>query len=127
VLIDAAQRGEPPGTISVVEPELADADEVSTEDLLVSPHELDPTKVLKLVSALGGSCKRVMLVACEPLTLGGEEGAMGLSEPVAAAIDAAVGIVEDLVEHLINGQETCAAEPLAQRRSSFSQEGVRSL
>ena len=57
---------------------------------MLSPHELDPGKGSRLATALGGSCKQVLLVACEPLTFGGEQGIMGLSEPVAAALDAAV-------------------------------------
>ena len=97
VLVDTAQRGERPGTISVVEPDPDEAGEAAPEDLMLSPHELDPAKVLRLVTALGGKCKRVLLVACEPLTFGGDEGIMGLSEPVAAALDAAVATVEDLV------------------------------
>ncbi|MFZ3310089.1 MAG: hydrogenase maturation protease, partial [Xanthobacteraceae bacterium] len=78
VLVDTAQRGETPGTISVVEPDQEEAGTPMPEDLMLSPHELDPAKVLRLVTALGGTCKRVLLVACEPLTFGGEQGAMGL-------------------------------------------------
>ncbi len=47
--------------------------------------------------ALGGACPRLLVVACEPLTFGGEDGAMGLSAPVAAAVDPAVAAVEELV------------------------------
>jgi hydrogenase maturation protease len=98
ILIDAAQRGAVPGTVSVIEPEWSDAEPSS--DLMLSPHELDPATVLRLASALGATCACVRLVACEPLTCGGEEGVMGLSEPVAAAVDVAVGLVEDLVREL---------------------------
>jgi hydrogenase maturation protease len=99
ILVDAAQRGEAPGTVSIVEPEQVDADNASSEDLSLSPHELDPAKVLRLASVLGGNCRRVLLVACEPLALGGEEGVMGLSAPVAAA----VGVAAEAVEELIDG------------------------
>ncbi len=67
-----------------------------------SPHALDPASVLRVAGALGGTCKRVILVACEPLDLGGEEGTMGLSAPVAASIEHAVTTVEELVEELIS-------------------------
>jgi hydrogenase maturation protease len=40
---------------------------------------------------------KILLVGCEPATLGGDEGHMGLSEPVAAAVDEAATIVESLV------------------------------
>ena len=69
ILVDAAQRGEAPGVVSVVEPDLIEAEDSTPEELALSPHELDPAKVLRLASALGGNCRRVLLVACEPLTL----------------------------------------------------------
>lgn len=100
VLIDAAERGEPPGTVSVIEPELPEGDPAPT-DFQLSPHDLDPANVLRLAAALGGACRRMLLVACEPLTFGGEEGVMGLSPPVAASLDTAVAAVEQLVSELI--------------------------
>ncbi|HEX3881067.1 MAG TPA: hydrogenase maturation protease [Stellaceae bacterium] len=96
VLVDAARRGEAPGTVSVIEPEMPTGDP-APEDLMLSPHELDPARVLRLAGALGSTCRRVLLVACEPLSLGGEEGTIGLSEPVAAAIDPAARAVEELI------------------------------
>jgi hydrogenase maturation protease len=102
ILVDAAQRGEAPGVVSVVEPDLIEAgDSTTSEDLALSPHELDPAKVLRLVSALGGSCRRVLLVACEPLTFGDDEGVMGLSEPVTAAVAVAAETVEELIDGMM--------------------------
>jgi hydrogenase maturation protease len=101
ILVDAAQRGEAPGVVSVVEPDPIAAGDSIPEDLALSPHELDPAKVLRLVSALGGNCRRVLLVACEPLTFGGDEGVMGLSEPVAAAVGVAAETVEELIEEMM--------------------------
>ena len=40
----------------------------------------------------------VSMVGCEPATFGPEEGQMGLSPAVAAAVDEAVGLIESLVE-----------------------------
>ena len=125
VLVDAAQRGEQPGTISVVEPEPDEAGVASPEDLVLSPHELDPAKVLRLVAALGGTCKRVLLVACEPLTFGGEGGVMGLSEPVAAALGAAVKTVEDLVAELTDAGNREAPTLIVQGIYRSTQEGVK--
>jgi hydrogenase maturation protease len=103
ILLDAAPRGEMPGTLSLIEPEVAETPVPG--DLALSPHELDPAKVLGLVAALDGTCKRMLLVACEPLTLGGELGSIGLSGPVAAAIDPAVTLVEDLID-VLRGEGT---------------------
>ena len=102
VLIDTMQRGEAPGTVSVIEPEPADDDPA---DLTLSPHDLDPAKVVRFVRALGGACPRLLVLACEPLTFGGEEGAMGLSAPVAAAVDPAVAAVEELVGNLLRERD----------------------
>lgn len=101
VLVDTAQRGEHPGTISIIDLTEITAAPTATGDLMYSPHELDPEKVVRLVSTLGGTCKRIVLVACEPLTFGGDEGQMGLSAPVTAAVDVAVTTVEELVARLI--------------------------
>lgn len=104
ILVDAAQRGETPGTVSIVEPDRVEAGPLSPEDMALSPHELDPAKVLRLVSALGGSCRRILLVACEPLTLGGDEGVMGLSAPVTAAIGVAAKTIEELIDEILVAQ-----------------------
>lgn len=107
VLVDASQRGEEPGALSVIEPEAQELDEPSPEDLILFPHELGPAKVLRLVANLGGTCRRVLVVACEPLTFGGAEGVMGLSEPVAAAIDPAVRLIQDLLNQDLLGEPAC--------------------
>jgi hydrogenase maturation protease len=101
VLVDTIERGEAPGTVSVIEPDLPSADPPEPEELMLSGHDLDPAKVLRLVSALGGGCRRIVLVACEPASFGGEEGHMGLSAPVAAAVDNAVASVELLLGELL--------------------------
>ena len=109
VLVDAMQRGEEPGTVTIIEPEQPSGEEPAPEDLLLSPHDLDPAKVLRLVRALGGGCKRLLLVACEPATFGDEdEGLMGLSPPVVAAVDHAVAAVEKLVAKLLEEERETA-------------------
>ena len=97
ILVDAAPRGHRPGTVTVVEPTEPDPRALDPGDIMISGHDLDPAKVLKVVAALGGHCKRLVLVACEPLDCGGEDGAMGLSAPVTEAIDPAVRTVERLI------------------------------
>jgi len=102
ILVDTAKRGETPGTVTIIEPELPSPEELAPEDLMLEPHDLDPAKVLRLVTALGGECPRLLLVACEPETFGGEEtGAMGLSQAVFEAAGKAASAVERLVDELI--------------------------
>ena len=46
---------------------------------------------------MGAKPERILLVGCEPGDLGGEQGRMGLTPPVAAALDEAADMVEDLI------------------------------
>ncbi len=114
VLVDAVQRGGDPGTLYVIEPDLQPGDEVAPDELLISAHDLDPAKVLRLVKALGGRCERLMLVGCEPATFGDEhEGAMGLSAAVAAAVVEAVPTIETLIDELL-GEQTGALDTIVE-------------
>jgi hydrogenase maturation protease len=97
IFVDATPRGGTPGTIYVIEPDL---DEVLNAEAMVEAHGMNPMNVLRLVVSMGGTLERILLVGCEPATLGGEEGAMGLSEPVLAAVDEAVATIESLVATL---------------------------
>jgi hydrogenase maturation protease len=100
VLLDAAPRGEPPGTLYVIEPECDDG------DVALDTHGMDPVKVLALTRALGGRPPRTLVVGCEPATrmsADDEEIVADLSEPVRAALDDAVVLVESLLDQLIEG------------------------
>ncbi len=109
VLVDATRQGGAPGTLYVIEPEPGEAAE---GELALTPHDLDPTKVLRMVSAMNGRCRRIVLVGCEPETFGDElEGKMGLSEPVTAAVDEAVYVIEGVVADLLSP----AGSPVALR------------
>jgi hydrogenase maturation protease len=101
LLIDTARRGGAPGTVSVIEPDRPAEGSPTPEDILLEPHDLDPAKVLRAIAGLGGSCPRIIVVACEPLTFGGEDGVMGLSEPVARAVEAAITTVDELIDELL--------------------------
>ena len=96
VLLDATPRGEPPGTLYVIEVE-AERDE---GEVALDTHGMDPVKVLALVRAFGGQPPRTYLVGCEPKTrmsADDEEIVAQLSEPVRAALDPAVKLVESLL------------------------------
>ena len=64
-------------------------------------HSLDPAAALALAGALGGAPARLRLIGCEPLSFGGEDGAVGLSAPVAAAVPEAARLAAAAVEDLI--------------------------
>ena len=65
-------------------------------------HSMNPVAVLRLAKSMGGDLKRVLVVGCVPATLGPDEGQMGLSEPVTAAVDEAVKLVESLVTRILS-------------------------
>ena len=94
ILIDACPHGQAPGTISVIEPEL----DGQTGRAMLDPHTMNPEHVLKLAREMGSLPEKILLVACEPASLGGEEGEIGLSEVMAAAVDKAVEKVEALIQ-----------------------------
>jgi hypothetical protein len=60
---------------------------------------------LAMARGSGGDAKPIFLVACEPQVLGGEDGVMGLSPPVAAAIEPAITAVQALVQRLEDGNQ----------------------
>lgn len=107
VLIDAAPRGETPGTVTLLEvkpehrPDLAEAGPLAGSRLF-DAHGMQPDLVLSVLDMLGAQAGRILVVGCEPASV---EYRIGLSEPVTAAVDEAVRIVRDLV--------AAAAEPAA--------------
>jgi hydrogenase maturation protease len=98
IFVDAAPRGEPPGTLYLIEPRIEQDGEVTLDT-----HGMDPVKVIKLARALGARPTRTYLVACEPAVLGSEDDEdvlVELSPPVRGAVDEAVKMVESLVRDM---------------------------
>jgi hydrogenase maturation protease len=104
VLVDAAARGEQPGTVTVLELQgSGDAAFAGPAGVAVGAHDLTPESMLAMVRTMGGWLGRVVLVACEPVDV--QEG-IGLTDQVRAAVDVAV----PLVERIVAGQEEpCSA------------------
>ena len=101
ILIDAFPHGQSPGTVSIVEPDQKEI--TSAPAALVEAHSMHPLNVLRMAAAMNGSLHRVLLVGCEPESLGGDEGFMGLSSSVQAAVEEAVSATEALVKRLLAG------------------------
>ena len=107
VLIDAMPVGEPPGTVVLFEPDVAPwLDHGRSEEAeggepeqgpAMDAHSMNPAVVLGMLGALGGSVGRVLVVGCQPSVI--EEG-IGLSAPVADAVDRAVDAVLDALSEL---------------------------
>jgi hydrogenase maturation protease len=131
ILVDACPRGHAPGTVFVIEPDAslpppAPGDsagrELTTDDLLIETHGMHPAKVLRLVLAMGGLVKRILLVGCEPTPFDPEQDMdMSLSEPVRAAIPEAIRLIESLVEQLLNNETPAAGIVLVPGPAADSQ------
>lgn len=110
VLVDAVARGGAPGALYLIEPESpahGALDEPATGGVVADAHSMDPARVLAFARTLGARPGRVLLVGCEPARLAGDgvsddlELRMGLSEPVRAALDGAVEMIDSLIEDLL--------------------------
>jgi len=105
ILVDACPRGEVPGTLYVIEPDLEVLDDPDSAPPTVEAHAMNPISVLRMARAMNIEVKNVLLVGCEPESLGGEEGRMGLSAPVEAALEDAVRLVESVISEVLNKRE----------------------
>jgi hydrogenase maturation protease len=105
IFVDALPRGEEPGTVYLVEPEIEDEG-----DLALDTHGMDPVKVIRFARAMGAETRRTLIVGCEPQrVLSGEsydDMLMELSAPVQAAVDEATKLVESLLEEIHDQLQT---------------------
>lgn len=106
ILIDTVDRGEAPGTVYVLEPQIGDAASPARGEQLMAPHGMDPDSVLRFIAALDQRAPRVLMVCCEPQFMGGEHGHMGLSEVVVQAAKQAVFEVLGLLRELLGSRRS---------------------
>lgn len=98
ILLDASTRGEKPGTLYVIEPNQDDINPDLQQGGPIDPHGADPATVLRFVKSIGSWPAKVVIVACEPESVGDFE--IGLSAPVMAAIDKAIEMVDEIVKDI---------------------------
>lgn len=99
ILVDATRRGGVPGTLYLIEPD-PDSPCRDPEANGVEPHGMLLETVLRWAQSQGGRLPELCLVGCEP-AVGEQHMEMGLSEPVEAAVDEAVRLVEQLVAEFL--------------------------
>jgi hydrogenase maturation protease len=92
VLVDAAARGQTPGTVSVLEVEVPEPGSMASQ--VMDAHDLTPDAIFALLGSLGGRPGRSLLVACEPADV---SAGMGLTDPVREALPHAVRTVEEIL------------------------------
>jgi hydrogenase maturation protease len=85
IVVDAVQRGQPPGTLYVFRPSEADGDLLCQD--WIDPHVAEPAQALKLARALGLLPGDVTVVGCEPASC---QLGVSLTVRVKAAVDRAV-------------------------------------
>jgi hydrogenase maturation protease len=117
ILIDACPRGDAPGTLYIVEPDLTLVYSPNSPQIAVDAHAMNPTNVLCMAKSMGAPLHRILLVGCEPATLGPEEGQMGLSELVENAVERAVALTESLVTRILNGEWPLVDDQREERKS----------
>jgi len=128
ILVDASPRGGAPGTVYVMElddsapPAPAPAsrpgeltrptapDEPPRGIPVLDAHGMQPDVVFSMLGILGADAGRVLVVGCEPAST---DPGIGLSAPVAAAVDEAVRVVLDLVRAA--GEEAKSLEDAVRR------------
>jgi len=101
ILVDASPHGDAPGTLYVIEPDVNSLNPAESPPPAIEAHAMNPVSVLRMAQAMNIEVKNLLLVGCEPATLGGEEGRMELSAPVEAAVDEAVKLVESLIQRVL--------------------------
>ena len=99
ILVDACARGGEPGEVYLLEPDRIEAE----APIQLEAHAMNPMNVLRAVQSMGGMTNRIVIVGCKPADFGPEEGKLGLSEPVAAAVGEAVLMIETLVARVLAG------------------------
>jgi hydrogenase maturation protease len=108
VVVDTMHRDGEPGTVYVVEPDLASLPAGGSPGRPTRPldaHDLAPEAVLAMVPGLGGSLGRVVVVGCEPVSLA---DGMGLDPVVVGQVATAGRIVRDLVDATLAGAAPAA-------------------
>ncbi len=118
ILLDALPRGGEPGDVVVLE--------VGPADLAGPPgaaeidaHGMAPAAMLSSLGQLGGVLPPTVVVGCEPADV--DEG-MGLSQPVAAAVEVAVDVVRRLLDSYLGTDPSLSPAHTPLRSSTSHQE-----
>ena len=98
LLLDAYEKGEEPGTLYFLEPELPDLSDLNAHqlrDYFADTHYATPIRALHLLDHIDKLPAKIRILGCEPENC--ETLCLDLSQPVAAAVDKAVKMTIDWV------------------------------
>jgi len=102
LLVDAVHRDGPPGSLYRLEHTLAEREPGAVG---LDGHDMSPDVVLGLLRDLAAATDvpepvgRVLVLGCEPQTV---DDGIGLSAPVAAAVEPALAVADELVAMLLD-------------------------
>lgn len=102
ILLDAIDRGGPPGTLYVLEPEVPAADAIPAAERALAAtdmHEVVPSRVLLMARSLGVLPPVVRIVGCQPQET--EVLSTELTAVVAGMLPRAVDMVRGIVAELM--------------------------
>ena len=100
ILVDVTTRKQSPGTVYLIEPDLSQLDQ--PDGMIADAHSLNPVNVLQMLRSLGSAPGKLYLIGCEPAILDIEDGRIGLSEVVEAAIPQAIQLIKSLINDLLS-------------------------
>lgn len=98
VIVDAVDRGRPPGTIMVIEPDVVDPATLTPaerHEVMADIHLTTPAKAMMMAQAMGILPERRILIGCQPEEP--EEVGLEMTATVTAAVPVAV---EEIVRHV---------------------------
>lgn len=121
ILVDAVPHGQAPGTIYVIEPDIADEQTAKNAAGSWNAHSLDPVNVLNLAKSLGAALKNIVLLGCEPSPWSEDcNNVSELSAPVRAAVDDVVQYLSATLPRLCQGEEINFSQwPVRLAQSSY--------
>lgn len=101
LVLDAADHGREPGTVMVIEPDVADVNEmelIARYDFLADMHYANPERAFMLARALDVLPPTFLLIGCQPVDA--DTMCLEMSAPVTAAVDVAIDEVRRIIGEL---------------------------
>jgi hydrogenase maturation protease len=106
VLVDAVEQGSEPGTVHVLQTDVADLDtwtEEERQDFLADMHYATPSRALILAKALNVLPTKVYIVGCQPAAM--DDLGIGLSPTAERAAGETITRIEQIVSQEIGRTE----------------------
>jgi hydrogenase maturation protease len=101
ILVETIRRGAAPGTVFILNPprpiSVGEIQPSLSHNSLLDSHGIDPSRLVRLISALGGELHQIYILGCEPSPQSAEPVERQISPPVRRAVVAAIPMIESLI------------------------------